>query len=58
MEITIPSDEYLMKFQKVVSSFDTEIFNRDEENRALVSIRDSLLPKLMSGELDVDSVQI
>ena len=30
----------------------------DEENTRLASIRDSLLPKLMSGEIDVDSIEL
>lgn len=30
----------------------------DEENNRLASIRDSLLPKLMSGEIDVDSIEL
>ena len=37
---------------------DSEIYNRDEENRNLASFRDTLLLKLMSGEIDVESVKI
>jgi type I restriction enzyme S subunit len=45
---------------------DTRIFNeinsvidsRIEENYRLVELRDALLPKLMSGELDVDDVEV
>ena len=29
-----------------------------KENKKLISLRDSLLPKLMSGEIDVESVKI
>ena len=29
-----------------------------EENRGLVSLRDALLPKLMSGEIDVSKIDV
>ena len=29
-----------------------------EENQKLASLRDTLLPKLMSGEIDVSSIQL
>lgn len=58
MEVIIPSEKELNKFEQTVSSLDTEIFNRSEESQNLTNLRDTLLPKLMSGEIDVDSVQI
>lgn len=51
MEVIIPSKTDLDKFEKIVSTFDTEIFNRSEENDRLKNIRDTLLPKLMNGEM-------
>ena len=36
----------------------SEIRNRTLENQRLASIRDTLLPKLMNGEIDVSKVQI
>ena len=50
MEIIIPSKNDLDKFEEIVFTFDTEIFNRSEENDRLKNIRDTLLPKLMNGE--------
>lgn len=32
--------------------------NLVEENKRLVELRDTLLPKLMSGELDVSTIDI
>lgn len=32
--------------------------NNIHENQRLITIRDSLLPKLMSGELDVSEIEI
>lgn len=51
MEVIIPSKTDLYKFEQIVSTFDTEIFNRSEENDRLKNIRDTLLPKLMNGEI-------
>ncbi len=53
MEVIIPSKNDLNKFEQIVSTFDTEIFNRSEENDRLKNIRDTLLPKLMNGEIEV-----
>ena len=58
MEVLIPSKSDLDKFEQIVAALDNDIFNRTEENRNLVSLRDTLLPKLMSGEIDVESVTI
>ena len=53
MEIIIPSRTDLYKFEQIVSTFDIEIFNRSEENDRLKNIRDTLLPKLMNGEIEI-----
>ncbi len=58
MEVLIPSKPDLDKFEQIVATLDNDIFNRTEENRNLVFLRDTLLPKLMSGEIDVESVTI
>jgi type I restriction enzyme S subunit len=51
MEIVIPDKKTTEDFERNISILDAEIFNRSEENQKLISLRDSLLPKLMSGEL-------
>ena len=53
MEVIIPSKNDLDKFEEIISTLDTEIFNRSEENDRLRTIRDTLLPKLMNGEIVV-----
>ena len=54
----IPDAETLAKF----NAFCTPIFAQqrilEEQNQTLVALRDSLLPKLMSGEIDVSAVEI
>ena len=53
MEVVIPSDEYLEKFENIVSPMFKQITQCIMENENLASIRDSLLPKLMNGEIEV-----
>lgn len=53
MEVIIPCKRNLDKFESLISTLDAEIFYRSEENRRLVILRDSLLPKLMSGEMEL-----
>ena len=56
--VLVPDEQTLLDFQ----SFCFGIFDKqeklEEENRNLASLRDTLLPKLMSGEIDVESVKI
>ena len=53
MEVVIPSKEDLDKFEQIIASMDADIFNRSEENSRLKDIRDTLLPKLMNGEIKI-----
>ena len=56
--IYIPKNEDLSKFESCAKAITEQIYNHVCENERLIALRDSLLPKLMSGEIDVDSVQI
>lgn len=58
IDITIPDKNTLDKFEGVVAPIDALIRNNYDENCKLQSIRDSLLPRLMSGEIDVSKVKI
>ncbi len=58
MPILIPSDEKLDEFEGIVVPMDTAIRNNYDEICRLEQIRDSLLPKLMSGELDVSDIDL
>ena len=46
------------KFNDLVTPLFALIIKNVKENKALTVIRDSLLPKLMSGELDVSNIDI
>lgn len=58
MEINIPPRALMDKFESIVSSIDRAIRNNYEEICRLQAIRDTLLPKLMNGEIDVSAVKI
>ena len=58
MPITIPDNESMDQFEKLVAPMDAIIRNNHDENCRLQAIRDSLLPKLMSGELDVSDISL
>lgn len=53
IEIMLPDDNTLMKYNDVISPMTQLIVANREEIERLSLIRDSLIPKLMSGELDV-----
>ena len=58
MPILIPSDEKLDKFESIVAPMDAAIRNNYDEICRLEQLRDTLLPKLMSGELDVSDIDL
>ncbi|GAA0250349.1 restriction endonuclease subunit S [Pseudomonas rhodesiae] len=49
----LPPPEIIKKFEALVLEWFEEIFSSVEESRTLVSLRDTLLPKLISGELRI-----
>lgn len=56
--IIIPSDDELEGFKSVAAPILEQIQGNLNENKRLSVIKDSLLPKLMSGELDVSEVRL
>ena len=52
-KIVVPSSDVLEKYHKITSSLLSNIQYNGLENMQLIKIRDSLLPKLMSGEIRV-----
>ncbi len=57
-EILIPSKDVMDQFTKTVTPLFDTIWSNQEQNRKLASLRDILLPKLMSGELNVSNLQL
>lgn len=57
IEIRIPSRDVLATFENIVSPMYETMQHCIKESAKLATIRDSLLPKLMSGEIDVSELQ-
>ena len=53
IQILLPSDGIVEQFNDIASSFDNRIRSLSDENSRLSLLRDTLLPRLMSGELEV-----
>ena len=58
MDVRIPSDERLAKFEGLVAPLYRTIKDNVHQSKRLSVLRDTLLPKLMNGEIDVSKVKI
>ena len=54
----IPDAETLAKFSDFCAAIFAQQRTLEEQNQSLAKLRDSLLPKLMSGEIDVSAVHL
>ena len=54
--IIIPEKEILFKYEKIMENIQKEKEKIYYENKKLMHLRDTLLPKLMSGEIDVSGI--
>lgn len=57
VEAVIPDTDTLAKFNDFCQPLFEIQANLEQENRHLVDLRDTLLPKLISGEIDVSNIQ-
>ena len=53
MKILLPNNDMLQKFESISSKLFTRIISINSQIRLLTEARDRLLPKLMSGEIEV-----
>lgn len=58
LKIPKAEDSLILKFSEFAWSIIPQIENNLIENKRLTDLRDSLLPKLMSGEIDVSDIQL
>ena len=54
--IIIPPEELVSKFNNYCKAIFDQVFANGKESEKLAEIRDYLLPRLMSGELDVSNI--
>jgi len=57
-EVLIPDDDTYTQLTSLLSPILELIIKNKVENRQLIQLRDTLLPKLMSGEIDVSNIEI
>lgn len=57
-EVLIPDNKTYKQLNSILSPLINLIIKNRVENRQLIQLRDSLLPKLMSGEIDVDKLEV
>ena len=53
-----PDETILKEFEGRASTLMSMILEKDRQSRALAELRDALLPRLMSGEIDVSEVAV
>jgi type I restriction enzyme S subunit len=56
--IIVPPSPILKKFDEIVKSLYEMIQNNEQQSRTFAQIRDALLPKLMSGEINISITNI
>ena len=56
--VVLPSEEELAGFNTIASPLLEQIYSNRAENKRQSILRDTLLPKLMSGEIDVSAIQL
>lgn len=52
--IIIPDKKKILEFNKVLQPIFDMIYKNGRENEQLSALRDTLLPKLMAGEINLD----
>lgn len=58
IEVMIPSPSVMAKFDEISTPIFEKILQNQKENLRLASLRETLLPKLMSSEIDVSTIDI
>jgi len=58
LELRMPDNDTLTRFNSIIAPMVSTITVNQQENSRLAKVRDALLPKLMSGEIDVSDIEI
>jgi len=58
IEVVLPQEKVIDSFNKLIEPVYKKIFQNRTETEQLKLLRDTLLPKLMSGEIDLDNLGI
>ncbi|MDK9859681.1 restriction endonuclease subunit S [Staphylococcus equorum] len=59
IKVVYPSKIVIENYEKMIKKFISNLYVRDLENQNLIQLRDTLLPKLMSGEIEIpDDIEV
>ena len=58
IQVVIPPQKLLTDYNNQIAPLFALLRTNDEANKSLAALRDTLLPKLMSGEIDVSGIQL
>ena len=58
IQVVIPPQKLLIDYNNQIASLFALLRTNEEANKSLAALRDTLLPKLMSGEIDVSDIQL
>ena len=57
-EIVLPPLDIVERFDTICQTIANKVYANGLENERLANLRDTLLPKFMTGEVDISSIQI
>jgi type I restriction enzyme S subunit len=57
-ELAVPAENLAKDFAKITSTYLKQIWENERESLSLTQLRDTLLPKLISGELRVPAAMV
>ena len=58
IDLVYPEKDIIVKFNDLIFPIIEKIQNNKAENLRLSQLRDTLLPKLMNGEIELDNIRI
>lgn len=58
MQLYMPDTETLSSFEEIVAPMYSQMKENEDQSKKLADLRDTLLPKLMSGELDISDIDL
>ena len=58
IKVIVPSLSVIKNYEAKINPLDSYYRKNSDENQRLSSLRDTLLPKLMSGEIDLDNIKL
>ena len=57
-DIIIPTTDLINKFNEISETIRLKQLSISNQNKILSDLRDTLLPKLMNGEIELDKIEI